>query len=96
MCLICIDFNKGLLSPTEGWRNLQEMRTVMTDEHYDEVLAMITEKFFESMSSAEDLDQFDHSEIFEKLTEGNDEWDTWDDEQGGYAQYDDWNDWDVE
>ena len=90
MCLICIDFNKGLLSPTEGWRNLQEMREIMTDEHYDDVLAMITEKFFESMSSAESLEEFDHSEVFEKLSKF-DEWDTWDEDQDGFAQFDGWD-----
>jgi hypothetical protein len=90
MCLICIDFNKGLLSPTEGWRNLQEMREIMTDEHYDDVLAMITEKFFESMSSAESLEEFDHSEVFEKLSKF-DEGDTWDEDQDGFAQFDGWD-----
>ena len=96
MCLICIDFNKGLLSPTEGWRNLQEMRELMTDEHYDEVLAMITEKFFEDIASGGDLDDIDHSDIFEKLSQF-DEWDTWDDERNDFSEFDKWNnDWDPE
>ena len=39
MCLICIDFQRGALTTTEAWRNLQEMREGMTDEHYDEVVS---------------------------------------------------------
>ena len=43
MCLICVDFQKENLTTTEAWRNLQEMKESMTDEHYDEVVVMIIE-----------------------------------------------------
>jgi len=45
MCLICVEFKKETLTVSEGWRNLREMKEGMTDEHYDEVVAMLTEEY---------------------------------------------------
>ena len=54
MCLICVDYQRAALTTTEAWRNLQEMRETMTDEHYDEVVSMIIEKLYEDQIEAED------------------------------------------
>jgi|ETNvirenome_6_85_1030632.scaffolds.fasta_scaffold129236_2 Mg/Co/Ni transporter MgtE len=43
MCLICLDFQKSKLTMTEAWRNLQEMKDALTDEHYDDVVDLLRE-----------------------------------------------------
>lgn len=53
MCLICIDFQKETLTPAEAWKNLQEMKDVISDEHHDEVVGMIVEKLLESEAGTE-------------------------------------------
>jgi len=45
MCLICVEFKKETLTVNEAWGNLREMREGMTDEHYDEVVAMLAEAY---------------------------------------------------
>lgn len=67
MCLICIDFQKGTLTTTEAWRNLQEMKETLTDEHHDEVVAIIIEKIHEESSDSEDEEVL--SNLLEKLEE---------------------------
>ena len=47
MCIICVDFNKGSLTIDEAFRNLREMKEVLPDEHYDEVVALILEQLEE-------------------------------------------------
>lgn len=54
MCLICIDFQKGTLTTTEAWRNLQEMKEALPDEHYDEVVTMVIDKLYEEQIEADD------------------------------------------
>jgi hypothetical protein len=54
MCLICIDFQRGALTTTEAWRNLQEMREGMPDEHYDEVVAMVIDSLYDEKIEADD------------------------------------------
>jgi len=63
MCLICVDFQKENLTTTEAWRNLQEMKESMTDEHYDEVVSMIVEKINDEVTET-----FDEEELSELLT----------------------------
>ena len=46
MCLICLDLEKDKLTLSEGWRNLQEMKSSMTDEHYDEVIQLMIDCLF--------------------------------------------------
>jgi len=68
MCLICIDFQKGTLTTTEAWRNLQEMKETLTDEHYDEVVATIIEKIHDEATETEDEEIL--ASLLEKLEEG--------------------------
>jgi len=56
MCLICVEFKKEALTVTEAWRNLQEMKEGMTDEHYDEVVNMIVEQLYEDQLDLNDED----------------------------------------
>ena len=58
MCLICIEFEKNKLKVNEAWRNLQEMKSGMTDEHYDEVVAMLLETL-EDEQEIEDKEELD-------------------------------------
>jgi len=53
MCLICVDFQKEVLTITEAWHNLQEMKDGMTDEHYDEVVSLIIDKLYEDQIEAD-------------------------------------------
>jgi len=82
MCLICVDFQKGSLTATEAWRNLQEMKEGLSDEHHDEVVEMITEKLLEM--EEEITEDIDISNILDNLPtdyqleldlETKDEWD---------------------
>jgi hypothetical protein len=54
MCLICVEFKKEALTVTEAWRNLQEMKEDMTDEHYDEVVNLIVEQLYEDQLDLND------------------------------------------
>ena len=42
MCLICVDYQKGLLTAAEARRNIGEM--VISDEHRDEIEIMIEDR----------------------------------------------------
>lgn len=39
MCIICVDYQKGLLTTEEAWRNLGEM--VIDSDHRQEVMELI-------------------------------------------------------
>jgi len=89
MCLICVDFQKGSLTPTEAWRNLQEMKEDLSDEHHDEVVEMITDKLLELEEVTEDLDISQYlGEQMEDL-QLEFEWDEWDD-LTGFGENLDW------
>jgi hypothetical protein len=62
MCLICIDFQKEVLTATEAWQNLQEMKSTMTDEHYDEVVNMVVDRLYEEQHAEEFVDLIDSLE----------------------------------
>jgi hypothetical protein len=59
MCLICVEFKKEALTVTEAWRNLQEMKEGMPDEHYDEVVSLIVEQIYEDQGDLSDEDDLD-------------------------------------
>lgn len=42
MCIICIELQKGLLTPFEATRNLTEMVEQIEEEHLQEVFDLIT------------------------------------------------------
>ena len=89
MCIICVDFQKGSLTPTEAWRNLQEMKETLDDEHQDEVVAMITEKLLEMDEVTEELDISQYlGEQMEDL-QLEFEWDEWED-LTGFGENLDW------
>ena len=41
MCLICAEYQKGKLTVSEAWQNLQEMQETIEPEHIDVVLSML-------------------------------------------------------
>ena len=41
MCVICTEYQKGKLTVSEAWNNLNEMEEVMESEHVDVVLSML-------------------------------------------------------
>ena len=65
MCIICVDFQKGSLTATEAWRNLQEMKEGLSDEHHDEVVGMITDKLLEIEENV--TEELDLSNILDNL-----------------------------
>ena len=42
MCIICLELQKGLLTPFEATRNLTEMVEQIDEDHLQEVLELIT------------------------------------------------------
>lgn len=42
MCLVCIEYEKGKLKVNEAFRNLDEMRESVGQDHYDEISAFLT------------------------------------------------------
>lgn len=78
MCLICVEFKKEKLTVAEGWRNLREMRESMTDEHYDEVVALLVEAYEEEQQDEVVSDEEELASLLEKLEEDGQlgfEWD---------------------
>ena len=41
MCLICTEYQKGKLTVSEAWNNLNEMQEAIDPEHIDVVLSML-------------------------------------------------------
>ena len=41
MCLICTEYQKGKLTVSEAWQNLQEMQDDIEPDHIDVVLSML-------------------------------------------------------
>ena len=68
MCIICVDFNKGSLTIDEAFRNLREMKEVLPDEHYDEVVALILEQI-EEIENEKNLSEKDEVSITQMITE---------------------------
>lgn len=56
MCLICVEFDKNSLTVEEAWRNLRELKSDITDEHYDEVRSMLLEKLESEIEDEEQLE----------------------------------------
>ena len=72
MCLICVDLQKETLTVTEAWRNLQEMKDAMTDEHYDEVVTLVVDKLYSEQYGDEFTDlsnDLNEEELFSFLDE---------------------------
>ena len=79
MCLICVEFKKETLTVSEAYGNLREMRAGLTDEHHDEVVAMLIEAY---ESECDDLlsdgDDEDLGELLNKMDHDGElifEWD---------------------
>tara|TARA_R110000824_G_scaffold31331_2_gene102087 strand:- start:91 stop:321 length:231 start_codon:yes stop_codon:yes gene_type:complete len=44
MCLICIEYEKGKLKPSDAFRNLEEMKESVGSEHYEELKSILAEE----------------------------------------------------
>tara|TARA_Y100000310_G_scaffold339059_1_gene430559 strand:+ start:786 stop:1076 length:291 start_codon:yes stop_codon:yes gene_type:complete len=90
MCLICIDFQKEVLTATEAWRNLQEMKSTMTDEHYDDVVKMLVDRLYDEQHGEEFVDlveSLEEEELFFFLDEKEPELDFDQEENGWTSDY---------
>ena len=67
MCLICVDLQREVLTVTEAWKNLQEMKESMPDEHYDDVVTVIIDKLYDDQIEAHDEEEL--SMLMETLEE---------------------------
>jgi len=47
MCLICIEYPKGKLTPIEGLQNLEEMKPKLEEKHYNEVYNKLYDDYLE-------------------------------------------------
>ena len=61
MCLICTEYQKGKLTVSEAWRNLQEMQDTLDPEHVDVILTML---FFGD--AYEDVSVIDYGQMIEE------------------------------
>lgn len=67
MCLICVEFKKETLTVSEAYGNLREMRAGLTDEHHDEVVAMLTEAYSAELDDFLSDDGEDLGELLNKM-----------------------------
>ena len=68
MCIICIEYEKGKLSLREAFRNLNEIKELIGEEHFDDVQAVLTEK---EISFDNDFVFYDDKEYFEEFGFGD-------------------------
>ena len=61
MCIICTEYQKGKLTVSEAWNNLNEMQQVLESEHVDVVLSML---FFGDVY--EDVAVIDYGQMIEE------------------------------
>ena len=61
MCIICTEYQKGKLTVSEAWQNLQEMQETIDPEHIDVVLSML---FFGD--EYEDVAVIDYGQMIEE------------------------------
>ena len=47
MCLVCIEYSNKTLGPHEALRNLEEMRSIIKEDHYYEVYDTIYDDLIE-------------------------------------------------
>lgn len=69
MCLICVEFQKGKLAVLEAFQNLSEMEESLSEEHYQEVFATLTQEWETQsyLDSLEDQDSLSDDEIYSKV-----------------------------
>ena len=73
------DFMMGTMTAQEAWLNLQETRDFISDEKYDDIIALITEQLIEDELIDEDDDELNLGEILnDEPVSSEDELD-WDD-----------------
>jgi|15BtaG_2_1085339.scaffolds.fasta_scaffold01922_6 hypothetical protein len=68
MCIICIEYEKGKLSLREAFRNLNEIKELIGEEHFNDVESVLSEKeiLFEN-----DFDLYDDKEYWEEFGFGD-------------------------
>ena len=81
------DLATGLITPQQGWKNLQECREVISDEAYDEITSLIIEILLEQ-EAIEESEDIELSDFFL----GTDSTQTIDDDWDRYYYQDYWND----
>ena len=47
MCLVCIEYANKTLGPQDALRNLEEMRSIIKEDHYNEVYDTIYDDLLE-------------------------------------------------
>ncbi len=62
MCLVCIEYANKTLGPQDALRNLEEMRSIIKEDHYYEVYDTIYDEMLELQMEAMSIYELD-SEI---------------------------------
>ena len=57
MCIVCVEYAKGKMTPDEGLRAVGEMAPTMDDEHFEEVTKMLLDEWW--LSWTENMPQTD-------------------------------------
>jgi len=86
------DLTGGTMTTPEAWANLQEGREVISDEKYDEIIALITEQLIEAEMINEE-EELDLEDVFKEDSDQQHDF-GWDDiyledwEYGSYVSFD--------
>ena len=59
MCLVCIEYANKTLTATDALRNLEEMRSVIKEDHYYEVYDTIYDEMLELQMEAMSMYELD-------------------------------------
>ena len=60
MCLICVEYNLKKLTINEAYRNLQEMREILPEEHVEEIEKMLE---YDTLQEIYELEGDDDNEL---------------------------------
>tara|TARA_Y100001970_G_scaffold60009_3_gene76443 strand:- start:11428 stop:11682 length:255 start_codon:yes stop_codon:yes gene_type:complete len=83
MCLVCIEYEKGKLKINEALRNIEEMKEVVGQEHYDETMAFLTQELLKEQWSEYDFGRDIEDSLFEYDFHSGDDDDPW--EETGFG-----------
>jgi len=59
MCLVCIEYSAKRLQPHEALRNLEEMKSIIEEDHYSEVYDTIYDELLEQQMEEMQLYEID-------------------------------------
>ena len=60
MCLICVEYNLKKLTINEAYRNLQEMKEILPEEHVEEIEKMLE---YDTLQEIYELEGDDDNEL---------------------------------